>query len=591
MGIARNIFIHYFWNGRKGHNCKQQGFFLTIEDNLVHYTICGKGVKAATEIRNARKRHVRAEGSMKKVLVSDNLSDQGITVFQETAGIDVDVKLGLEPEELKAIIKDYDGLAVRSATKVTKEIIKAAHRLKIIGRAGTGTDNIDKEAATKRGIVVMNTPGGNTVTTAEHTVAMLMSLLRNIPQATTSLKAKKWEKKRFVGTEMQDKTLGIVGMGKIGSVVAERARGLGMNVIVYDPFVTSLVAERLGVKIVSLDKLFARADFITIHAPKNKETENLINRDAFNKMKTGVRIINCARGGIIKEEDLYDAIKSGKVAGAALDVFAQEPPGDNPLLELDEVICTPHLGASTNEAQVTVAVAVAEQMADYLIHGTIRNAVNVPSISGELLATLAPYLTLAERMGSFQSQILSGTVEEVAIEYSGNIVDYELKPITIFLLKGLLKQIDEDVNFVNALNIAHDRGIKIVASKSNEAIDFTDLITLKTKTTAGETLVAGTVFGKHDPWIVRFNDFRLETVLEGNILLFHTHDQPGVIGNIGATLGNSKINISRMQFGRREKEGEALVILGVDSSYSEEVFRSLAGLPHILSVKRIRLEA
>ena len=528
---------------------------------------------------------------MKKILVSDNLSDQGIAVFQETAGIDVDVKLGLEPEELRAIIKDYDGLAVRSATKVTKEIIEAAHRLKVIGRAGTGTDNIDKEAATKRGIVVMNTPGGNTVTTAEHTVAMLMSLLRNIPQATASLKAKKWEKKRFMGTEMQGKTLGIVGMGKIGSVVAERARGLGMQVIVYDPFVTSLVAERLGVEIVPLDKLFARADFITIHAPKNKETESLINADAFNRMKAGVRIINCARGGIIKEDDLYDAIKSGKVAGAALDVFAQEPPGENPLLELDEVICTPHLGASTNEAQVNVAVAVAEQMADYLIHGTIRNAVNVPSISGELLATLAPYLTLAERMGSFQSQILSGTVEEVAIEYSGNIVDYELKPITIFLLKGLLKQIDEDVNFVNALNIAHDRGIRIVDSKCSAATDFTDLITLRTKTTAGETLLAGTVFGKHDPWIVRFNDFRLETVLEGNMLLFHTDDQPGVIGNIGTTLGDNKINISRMQFGRREKEGEALVILGVDSSYSEEVFRSLAELPHILSVKRIQLEA
>ena len=524
------------------------------------------------------------------VLVSDNLSEQGIEVFRKTEGIEVDVKIGLKPGELKSIIKNYDGLAVRSATKVTNELIQVADRLKVIGRAGTGTDNIDKEAATKRGIVVMNTPGGNTVTTAEHTIAMLMSLLRKIPQATASMKAKKWEKKKFMGTEIYQKTLGIVGMGKIGSVVAERARGLAMNVIAYDPFVTAKIADRLGIEMVSLDEVFSRADFITVHTPRNKETENLINKEAFGKMKTGVRIINCARGGIVNEGDLYDAIKSGKVAGAALDVFVQEPPGDSPLLELDEVICTPHLGASTNEAQVNVAVAVAEQMVDYLKNGTIRNAVNVPSISGELLATLSPYLTLAERMGSFQSQIISGAVEEVAIEYSGDIINFDLSPITIFLLKGLLKQIDEDVNFVNALNIAHDRGIKTVDSKSTEATDFTDLITLKTKTTKGETLVAGTVFGRHDPWIVRINEFRIEAVLEGDMLLFHTHDQPGVIGNIGTTLGKNKINISRMQFGRQEKEGEALVILGVDSTCSEEVFQALAGLPHIISAKRIQLE-
>ncbi|MBW1678559.1 MAG: phosphoglycerate dehydrogenase, partial [Deltaproteobacteria bacterium] len=365
-----------------------------------------------------------------KVLVSDNMSELGIDVFRKTEGIEIDVKVGLAPEELKSIIKGYDGLTVRSATRVNREIIDAADRLKVIGRAGTGTDNIDKKAATKRGIVVMNTPGGNTITTGEHTIAMLMALLRNIPQATAAMKAKKWEKKKFMGTEIYNKTLGLIGMGKIGTVVAERARGLQMNVIVYDPFITSTVAERLGVETVSLDELFARADFITVHTPKNKETENLIDKDAFKKMKTGVRVINCARGGIVNEDDLYAAIKSGKVAGAALDVFGEEPPGDNPLLELDEVICTPHLGASTQEAQANVAVAVAEQMADYLLNGTIRNAVNVPSISRELLATLSPYLTLAERMGSFQSQIISGALEEVTIEYSGNIINYELKPIT-----------------------------------------------------------------------------------------------------------------------------------------------------------------
>ena len=527
---------------------------------------------------------------MFKILVSDNLSDKGVEFFKNTKGFGVDVKTGLKPEELKAIIKDYDGLVVRSATKVTKEILDAADRLKVVGRAGSGTDNIDKETATKKGVVVMNTPGGNTVTTAEHALSMLMALTRNIPQATASLKAKKWEKKKFMGTEVYNKTLGIVGMGKIGSVVADRARGLKMKVVVFDPFITPAVAERLGVEIVSLDELFSRADFITVHTPKNKDTESLINKEAFGKMKDGVRIINCARGGIVNEKDLYDAVKAGKVAGAALDVFSEEPPGDNPLLELDQVTCTPHLGASTEEAQVNVAVAIAEQMVDYLVNGTITNAVNVPSISGELLAALSPYLTLADRMGSFQSQIISGALEEVLIEYSGNIIDYEINPITIYILKGLLKQIDEDVNFVNALNIAQARGIKVVGSKSTEATDFTDLITLKTRTTEGESLLAGTVFGKNDPWIVRIDDFPMETVLGGSMLLFHAQDKPGVIGNIGNTLGQNKVNISRMQFGRREKEGQALIVLGVDSIYSDSVFQELAKLPNILSVKQIQLE-
>jgi len=437
----------------------------------------------------------------------------------------------------------------------------------------------------------MNTPGGNTVTTAEHALAMLMALVRNIPQATASMKAGKWEKKKFMGSEIYNKTLGIIGMGKIGSVVADRARGLKMNVIVYDPFVTPAFAERLGVELVSLDELLRRADFITIHTPKNKETENLINKEAFQKMKPGVRIINCARGGIVNEADLYDAIKSGKVAGAALDVFTQEPPPpDHPLLQLDQVICTPHLGASTEEAQVNVAVDIAKQMVDFLLHGTINNAVNVPSISGELLANLSPFLTLAEAMGSFQSQIISGTIVEVNIEYSGNLIAYDLKPVTIYLLKGLLKKFDEDVNFVNALNIAQERGIKVVDAKSTEATDFTDLITLKTKTTAGTNLLAGTVFGKHDPWIVRIDDFRIEAALESNMLLFQAQDKPGVIGNIGSTLAKNNINISRMQFGRKEKEGKALVILGVDSPYSEELFQSLSKLPNIISVKKIHLE-
>jgi D-3-phosphoglycerate dehydrogenase len=520
------------------------------------------------------------------------MSEKGVAVFQQAEGIEVDVNTGLKPEELKAIIQDYHGLVVRSATKVTQEIIDAADNLKVIGRAGTGTDNIDKEAATKRGIVVMNTPGGNTVTTAEHAIAMLLSMVRNIPQANISMKARKWEKKQFMGTEVLNKTLGIIGMGQIGSVVAERAKGLSMSVVAFDPFVSPKAAERLGVDLVSMDDLFAQADFITIHTVKNEETIDLINKNSFAKMKDGVRIINCARGGLINEADLYDAITSGKVASAALDVYAEEPaPEDHPLVGLDQVICTPHLGASTQEAQVNVAVAVADQMVDYLLNGTIRNAVNVPSVSGELLAALGSYLTLAERMGSFIGQIISGPLEEVAIEYSGGLTNYDLKPLTMFLLKGLLKKIDEDVNFVNAVNIAKDRGIKVVDSQSSETTYYTDLITLTAKTAEGKTMVAGTVFGKNDPWLVRLNDFTLETVLEKNMLLFEAHDQPGVIGNIGNTLGNNSINISRMQFGRQEKEGKAMVILGVDSVYSDEVFQVLAALPNVVSVKKIQLSA
>lgn len=526
---------------------------------------------------------------MIKVLISDNLSEQGVAIFQKTEGIQVDVKTGLKSDDLKAVIGDYHGLVVRSATKATKEIIDAARNLRVIGRAGSGTDNIDKEAATKRGIVVMNTPGGNTVTTAEHAIAMLMALARSIPQADASMKALKWEKKKFMGTEVYGKTLGIIGMGKIGSVVAERARGLSMNVVAVDPFVSPKVAERLGVEMVSMDELFARADFITLHTIKSPETVNMINKEAFAKMKDGVRIINCARGGLINETDLCEAITSGKVAGAALDVFIDEPPGEHPLLKLEQVIATPHLGASTEEAQVNVAVAIAEQMIDYLLNGTVRNAVNVPSISGELLTVLSPYLTLAERMGSFISQIISGPLEEVKIEYSGNLTSYDLKPITMYLLKGLLKKVDEDVNFVNAVNIAQARGIKVIDATSSEAADFTDLIILTAKTTEGSTTLAGTVFGKYEPWLVRINEFPLETVLENTMLLFEAHDQPGVIGNIGTTLGKSSINISRMQFGRQEKEGKAMVILGVDAANLDSVFGSLSGLPNVVSVKKIEL--
>ena len=399
-----------------------------------------------------------------KILISDSMSEKAAEVFRNTPGLTVDVITGMKPEELKEKIKEYHGLAIRSATKVTAEILEAAENLKVIGRAGTGVDNVDTAAATKKGVVVMNTPGGNTVTTAEHAVSMMMALARKIPQATASMKGGKWEKKKFEGTEMTNKTLGILGVGNIGSVVASRAQGLKMNVIAYDPFISAEAADKLGIALVSMDDLFKRSDFISIHVPLTNDTRGLVNADAIAKMKDGVKIINCARGGIVNEADLAAAIKAGKVSGAAFDVFEQEPPAaDNPLLALEEVIVTPHLGASTAEAQESVAVAVAEQMADYLMNGTIRNAVNVPSVPAELLVSLGAYISLRREARKLSGQILKGGVEEITVEYSGEVVNYDVAPITIACIKGLLDQVmDLYVNFVNAPFVAKERGIKVV---------------------------------------------------------------------------------------------------------------------------------
>ena len=526
-----------------------------------------------------------------KVLVSDKLSPKGVEIFERTEGIEVEVKTKLPPEDLKAIIGEYDGLVVRSATKVKAEIIEAAAKLKVIGRAGSGLDNVDLPAASKKGIVVMNTPGGNTITTAEHAISMMLALSRKIPQATASMKSKKWEKSKFMGAEIYNKTLGIMGIGSIGSVVADRARGLKMNVLAYDPFLSPERAEKLGVELVDIDELLKRSDYITIHVPKSKETINLINKELFSKMKNGVFLINCARGGIVNEKDLYDAIKSGKVAGAALDVFEKEPPdSDNPLLGCDEVICTPHLGASTEEAQEKVAVAIAEQMVDYLLSGTIMNAANVPSVDSEILATIRPYLDLAERLGSFQGQVISGGLEQVSIEYSGEVAALEIAPITVSLLKGLLYPIlKEDVNYVNAPVIAKERGIKVIESTTSESEDFISLISLRVKTSKEERLVAGTIFGKSDPWIVQVDQFRIEAVPDKYMLLFHTHDRPGVIGNIGTSLGKHGINISRMQFGREKVEGKSLLLLSTDGLVSSEIIEQMRGLPHVISLDSIEI--
>jgi D-3-phosphoglycerate dehydrogenase len=419
----------------------------------------------------------------------------------------------------------------------------------------------------------------------------MLSLSRQIPQATASTKGRKWEKSKFMGSEIFNKTLGIIGVGQIGSVVADRARGLRMNVVGYDPYLSPERAEELGIALVSMDELLKRSDYITIHVPKSNDTVNLINRESFTKMKDGVYIINCARGGLVNEQDLHDAIKAGKVAGAALDVFVKEPPEpDNPLLDCEEVICTPHLGASTEEAQEKVAVAIAEQMVDFLLHGTVMNAANVPSVDKEVLVRMKPYLNLAERLGSFQGQVVSGGLQEVLIEYSGEVAEMNVQPITVSLLKGLLYAIlKEDVNYVNAPFIAKERGIKVKETITSTSEDFISLIALKVKTSTGESSVAGTIFGKSEPWIVQFNQFRIEAVPDKYMLVIHTQDRPGVIGNIGSSLGSQGINIARMQFGRERIEGTSLLLLNTDVPVKAEFINQLKGLPHVISVASVEI--
>jgi D-3-phosphoglycerate dehydrogenase len=526
-----------------------------------------------------------------KVLVSDDLAEVGIKMLRRARGIQVDVKTGLSPKALKTVIKDYDALVIRSATQVTESLLKAASRLKVIARAGIGLDNVDVPAATKRGIVVMNTPGGNIVTTAEHTIAMMLSLSRNIPQGTGSLKAGRWEKKSLQGREVFNKTLGIIGYGRVGSIVADRAKGLKMQVIVHDPYANRELIEQAGFELVSLKALLKRSDYVSVHVPKLKETTNLIDKKAFDLMKPGAMIINCARGGIVNEKDLLAALKSGKVGGAALDVFETEPPGASPLFELDKVIYTPHLGASTAEAQKNVAVGVAEQVISYLQTGTITNAVNVPSVTGELLAKLQPYLTLADRMGCLQAQLAKGAIKTITIQYLGDFQALDMRPVTTAALKGLLTPIlKDDVNFVNASVIAKERGIKVTESRSVEAEDFTNLITIHAATSKGSNTVSGTIFGKHEPRIVRINKFRLEVIPEGHLLLIFNDDKPGAIGSIGTVLGNHNINIARMHVGREQKKGARNVIfLDTDAPAPPKTLKEIRALPLVKSVTPLEL--
>jgi D-3-phosphoglycerate dehydrogenase len=525
-----------------------------------------------------------------RVLVSDPLSDVGVGILEETPGIEVDVNTGLTPEELKGIMSRYHGLIIRSATKVTGPIIEAAKNLKVIGRAGVGLDNVDIPAASRRGIVVMNTPEGNTITAAEHTMAMIMALSRNIPQATASLKAGQWEKKKLQGRELFNKTLGLIGAGHIGRVVADRAKGMKMKVIAYDPYIKPEAVEKLDIEPVSFDELLRRADYITIHTPRTDETIGMINKETIGKMKTGAMVINCARGGIVNEEDLYDALVSGHLRGAAFDVFSKEPPGMTKLMELPNFICTPHLGASTQEAQDNVAKDVAEQVIAYLLHGTVKNAVNVPSISAELMTTLRPYAVLAEKMGSFQTQLTDSGITEVQINYSGKITEYDVTPLTTAMLKGLLEPIlKDDVNFINAPLIASDRGIKVVESKTSTSEDFASLIMLRVKSLEGENIISGTIFGKTMPRILRINSFYLEAIPEGYILFIRNNDVPGVIGRITSKLGEHKINIGRMQVGQEKQKKQNVILLTTDMPVSDDILEDLRGFDDVFSARRIAL--
>lgn len=523
---------------------------------------------------------------MSKVLISDKLDPLAVEIFKK-GGCDVDFKPGLSPEEQLAIIDQYDGLAIRSETKVTAEMIAAARNLKVIGRAGIGVDNVDIPAATQAGIVVMNTPFGNSVTTAEHAIAMMFSLAREIPQANESTHAGKWEKKRFMGVELYNKVLGVIGCGNIGSIAADRALGVKMKVIAFDPFLTQERAEKIGVEKVELDELFARADFITIHVPKNEHTAGLINTANIAKMKDGVRIINCARGGIVVEADLKVALDSGKVAGAALDVFEIEPAKENILFGHPNVICTPHLGASTTEAQVNVALQVAEQMADYLVNGAVTNALNMPSISAEDAPRLKPYLKLAEQLGAFAGQITEHAIQKIEIEYEGTITDVNTDPITSVLISNLLGSQMDSVNMVNAMQVAEARGIDIKQSYDKASKNWRSMINVIITTSERVRNVTGTLFTGKEPRVVNIEGVPIEAALTPHMLFIRNEDKPGLIGNLGMILADAGQNIADFRLGRKDSGQEAVCLVALDAPVADDLFAKIEALPQIRNVCRL----
>lgn len=522
-----------------------------------------------------------------RVLISDKMNPLAADIFKNK-GCDVDVKTGMSPEELAACIGDYDGLAIRSSTTVTPEIIKAAKNLKVVGRAGIGVDNVDIPCATEAGVVVMNTPFGNSITTAEHAIALMFALARQLPEASASTHAGKWEKNKFMGVEVFNKTLGLIGAGNIGSIVADRAIGLKMKVLAYDPFLTPARAEEMGVTKVELDELFANADFITLHVPKNEKTKGIINKDSIAKMKKGVRIINAARGGLIIEEDLKVALDSGHVAGAALDVFDIEPAKENPLFNHPNVVCTPHLGASTEEAQVNVALQVAEQMADYLVTGAVVNALNMPSISAEDAPKLKPYMKLAEQLGSFAGQITDSAIKSVRLTYEGTVGGLNSKPLTALVLCNLLRPLMDSVNMVNAPKVAESRGISVFETQNTAFSQWRSSITLTVETEERTRTIVGSLFTGKEPRLVEIEGVPCEAAITPNMLFIRNHDKPGLIGAVGTILGNAGQNIADFRLGRKEGEASAVCLISLDAPLSDDLLKDIEALPQIKSVKRLK---
>jgi len=523
---------------------------------------------------------------MAKVLISDKMSPLAEEIFKKR-GIDVDVKTGLSPDELVSIIPEYDGLAIRSSTKVTPEILSAAKNLKVIARAGIGVDNIDQNAATDHGVIVMNTPFGNSVTTAEHAIAMMFAVARQIPLASSSTHAGKWEKSRFMGTELTGKTLGVIGCGNIGSIAIKKALGLQMKVVGYDPYLTDDRANELGIQKAELDELFRVSDFITLHVPLIDATRNIIDAKAFEKMKDGVYIINCARGGLVNEQDLKAALDSGKVAGAALDVFETEPAKENILFGNEKVVCTPHLGASTTEAQENVAVQVAEQISNYLNDNVIENSLNIPSVSPEDAKALNPYLKLGEALGSFAGQIAGEAIKEIKISYQGKVTKLNTKPITAVTLKSILASIMEGVNIVNGAKVAAKKGIKVEDVASNEKSDYATFLNIDIVTDKGETHIAGTLF-QNEPRIVEVNQVKLEASISPNLLFIQNEDKPGLIGEVGRFLGDNGINIANFHLGRGAGSGSAIALIAIDSAIDESALDNISNMASVTEVRILK---
>jgi D-3-phosphoglycerate dehydrogenase len=524
---------------------------------------------------------------MPKVLISDQMDPQAAQIFRDR-GVEVDEITGKTPEELKAIIGQYDGLAIRSSTKVTKEILDAATNLKVIGRAGIGVDNVDIPYASSKGVVVMNTPFGNSITTAEHAIALMFALARQLPEADASTQAGKWEKNRFMGVELTAKTLGLIGAGNIGSIVASRALGLKMKVAAYDPFLTPERAVEMGVEKVTLDELLAKADFITLHTPLTDQTRNVLSRENIAKCKKGVRIINCARGGLVDEAALKEALESGHVAGAALDVFAVEPAKDNPLFGAPNFISTPHLGASTNEAQVNVALQVAEQLSDYLLTGGVTNALNMPSLSAEEAPKLKPYMALAEKLGSLAGQLNGDQIRGVSVETEGQAAQLNQKPIVAAVLAGLMRAYSDTVNMVNAPFLAKERGLDVREVRHDREGDYHTLVRVTVTTSEGERSVAGSLFGNAQPRLVELNGINMEADLAGTMLYIVNQDKPGFIGRIGSTLGAADVNIGTFHLGRRNVGGEAVLLLSVDGTVQEPLLWDICKLDGVKDVKLLK---